>query len=126
LLEPVGRNTAPAIALAAHAVRQLAGDDALMLVLPRTTCCRISSHSSPRSGSRSPAAPGKLVAFGIVARYSRDGYGYIRESRRRVARCRPIEQFVEKPTGRAPRVHRLGRLLLELGHVPVRRHAFPR
>ena len=124
LLEPVGRNTAPAIALAAHAARQLAGDDALMLVLPADHVLQdLAAFQAAIRLAIPAAASGKLVAFGIVARTPETGYGYLRIERGAGAGAvAPIAQFVEKPdAARAQRIHRLGRLLLELGHVPVRR-----
>jgi mannose-1-phosphate guanylyltransferase/mannose-6-phosphate isomerase len=97
LLEPVGRNTAPAIALAAHAVRQLAGDDALMLVLPADHVLRdLAAFQSSIRLAIPAAAEGKLVAFGIVARTPETGYGYIRRAAGAGA-VAPIAQFVEKP-----------------------------
>src|SRR6188768_344250 len=97
LLEPVGRNTAPAIALAAHAVRQFAGEDALMLVLPADHVLQdlVAFQSSIRMAVPA-AAEGKLVAFGIVARSPETGYGYLRTARGPKG-VTPIEQFVEKP-----------------------------
>ena len=97
LLEPVGRNTAPAIALAAHAVGQLAGDEALMLVLPADHVLRdLAAFQALIRMAIPAAAAGKLVAFGIVARSPETGYGYLRTAgdRQGVA---PIEEFVEKP-----------------------------
>jgi len=79
LLEPVGRNTAPAIALAAHAARQLAGDDALMLVLPADHVLQdLAAFQSSIRLAVPAASSGKLVAFGIVARSPETGYGYSR------------------------------------------------
>lgn len=103
LLEPVGRNTAPAIALAAHAVLQLAGDDALILVLPADHVLQdlVAFHSSIRLAL--PAAvSGKLVAFGIVARTPETGYGYIRRGAGG-GTVAPIAQFVEKPDAQRAR-----------------------
>ncbi len=102
LLEPVGRNTAPAIALAAHTVLASAGTDALMLVLPADHVLADLSAFQAAIGTAIPsAAAGKLVAFGIVARTPETGYGYLRiEAGRRTAGespVRPIVQFVEKP-----------------------------
>lgn len=97
LLEPVGRNTAPAIALAAHAVRQFAGDDALMLVLPADHVLQdLAAFQSSIRQAVPAAAAGKLVAFGIVARSPETGYGYLRTAAG-VSGVAPIEQFVEKP-----------------------------
>jgi mannose-1-phosphate guanylyltransferase/mannose-6-phosphate isomerase len=99
LLEPVGRNTAPAIALAAHAVRQLAGDDALMLVLPADHVLRdLTAFQASIKLAVPAAAAGKLVAFGIVARTPETGYGYLRiQARGGGGAVAAIAQFVEKP-----------------------------
>lgn len=99
LLEPVGRNTAPAIALAAHAVRASAGDDALMLVLPADHVLRdVAAFQAAIRGAMPAAAAGKLVAFGIVARSPETGYGYIRRGPAAgTDAVAPIAQFVEKP-----------------------------
>jgi mannose-1-phosphate guanylyltransferase/mannose-6-phosphate isomerase len=100
LLEPVGRNTAPAIALAAHVARQLAGDDALMLILPADhVLSDLGAFQSAIRLAIPAAASGKLVAFGIVARTPETGYGYIRSEAGRpgAGAVAPIAQFVEKP-----------------------------
>jgi mannose-1-phosphate guanylyltransferase/mannose-6-phosphate isomerase len=96
LLEPVGRNTAPAIALAAHAALAIAAD-ALMLVLPADHALRdLAAFQASIKLAVAAAAAGQLVAFGIVARAPETGYGYIRRaaSAEPVA---PITRFVEKP-----------------------------
>jgi mannose-1-phosphate guanylyltransferase / mannose-6-phosphate isomerase len=102
LLEPVGRNTAPAIALAAHAVLT-GGDDALMLVLPADHVLQDLAAFQAAIKLAIPAAEeGKLVAFGIVARAPETGYGYLKRAKASgpgAAHTAPgkIEQFVEKP-----------------------------
>src|SRR6185369_13601421 len=76
-IEPVGRSTAPAIALVAH---ELVADDpqALMLVLP-------ADHDIPDESAfaeavetaQLAAAQGHLMVFGIEPRWPETGYGYI-------------------------------------------------
>jgi mannose-1-phosphate guanylyltransferase/mannose-6-phosphate isomerase len=103
LLEPVGRNTAPAIALAAHAALQVAGQDALMLVLPADHVLQdLAAFQAAIKRALPAAAAGKLVTFGIVARTPETGYGYIRRASGGHAAAPgaavfPIGQFVEKP-----------------------------
>lgn len=102
LLEPIGRNTAPAIALAAHAALASAGADALMLVLPADhVLSDLAAFQAAIRLAMPAAAAGKLVAFGIVAHTPETGYGYLRaEGGRRgagAASVAPIAQFVEKP-----------------------------
>jgi mannose-1-phosphate guanylyltransferase/mannose-6-phosphate isomerase len=102
LLEPVGRNTAPAIALAAHVVLAAAGEDAVMLVLPADHALADLPAFQAAIALAIPAATaGKLVAFGIVARTPETGYGYLRREEgtagASISAVTPIAQFVEKP-----------------------------
>jgi mannose-1-phosphate guanylyltransferase/mannose-6-phosphate isomerase len=97
LLEPVGRNTAPAIAIAAHAVLASGGEDALMLVLPADhVLADLVAFQAAIKLAMPAAAAGKLVAFGIVARTPETGYGYIRRAKD-AGPIAPVAQFVEKP-----------------------------
>jgi mannose-1-phosphate guanylyltransferase/mannose-6-phosphate isomerase len=102
LLEPIGRNTAPAIALAAHATLTVAGNDAVMLVLPADhTINDLPAFQAAVAEAIPAAAAGKLVAFGIVARTPETGYGYLRREEGKAGAASfnvsPIAQFVEKP-----------------------------
>lgn len=97
VLEPVGRNTAPAIALAAHAALASAGEGAVMLVLPADHVVRdVEAFQAAVSAALPAAREGKLVTFGIVARTPETGYGYIRRGAG-AGPIYPIAQFVEKP-----------------------------
>ncbi|MGF6419193.1 mannose-1-phosphate guanylyltransferase/mannose-6-phosphate isomerase [Stenotrophomonas sp. AN71] len=95
ILEPVGRNTAPAIAVAAlEATRD--GTDALLLVLPSDHV--ITNEAAFRSAVQAAAAAaeaGKLVTFGIVPTGPETGYGYIKAADGQGLRA--VERFVEKP-----------------------------
>jgi len=95
ILEPVGRNTAPAIAVAAlEATRD--GADALLLVLPSDHV--ITDEAAFRAvvqAAASAAEAGKLVTFGIVPTGPETGYGYIRAANGQGLRA--VERFVEKP-----------------------------
>ena len=95
LLEPVGRNTAPAIAVAAlEATRD--GDDAVLLLLPSDHV--IADEEAFRAAvlRAMPAAEaGKLVTFGIVPTGPETGYGYIKAGA--AGDVRPVDRFVEKP-----------------------------
>lgn len=100
LLEPEGRNTAPAIALAAlHA-----DPEALLLVLPADHVIRDREAFAQAIRVAIPAAEaGRLVTFGIVPTAPETGYGYIRKAlaaggQSGVPGTFPIAQFVEKPT----------------------------
>ncbi len=95
ILEPVGRNTAPAIAVAAlEATRD--GADALLLVLPSDHV--ITDETAFRSAvqaAANAAEAGKLVTFGIVPTGPETGYGYIKAADGQGLRA--VERFVEKP-----------------------------
>lgn len=95
ILEPVGRNTAPAIAVAAlEATRD--GGDALLLVLPSDHV--ITNEAAFRSAVQAAAGAaeaGKLVTFGIVPTGPETGYGYIKAAEGQGLRA--VERFVEKP-----------------------------
>ena len=97
ILEPVGRNTAPAIALAAHAVRAALGDEALLLVLPADhVVAQPAAFIKAVGVAAQSAAAGSLVTFGVVPTAPETGYGYIRRGAAAGPAFR-IAQFVEKP-----------------------------
>ncbi|HEY4881725.1 MAG TPA: mannose-1-phosphate guanylyltransferase/mannose-6-phosphate isomerase [Steroidobacteraceae bacterium] len=97
VLEPVGRNTAPAIALAAHAT--LAGEegDPLLLVLPADHVIPdVAAFHRAIEVAAAAARNGALVTFGIVPATPETGYGYIRRGAL-VGGSYRIAEFVEKP-----------------------------
>jgi mannose-1-phosphate guanylyltransferase/mannose-6-phosphate isomerase len=99
LLEPMGRNTAPAIALAALYLERKLGPQATMLVMPADHLIRDEAQfRSAVDEARSLAERGYLVTFGIHPTHAETGYGYIRKA------CRiensggfGVAAFVEKP-----------------------------
>jgi mannose-1-phosphate guanylyltransferase/mannose-6-phosphate isomerase len=96
ILEPVGRNTAPAVAAAALLVANEAADP-LMLVLPADHV--ITDEDAFRSAVAvgvPHAVGGALVTFGIVPTRPETGYGYIRTGEP-VESGNRIDRFVEKP-----------------------------
>jgi mannose-1-phosphate guanylyltransferase/mannose-6-phosphate isomerase len=96
ILEPLGRNTAPAIAVAAiHALQQ--DDDPVLLVLSADH--EISDETAFCDAvrqARTLAETGKLVTFGIVPVQAATGYGYIKRGEAREQGF-DVAQFVEKP-----------------------------
>lgn len=95
ILEPVGRNTAPAIAIAA--LQAMAdGNDALLLVLPSDHVVRNETafHAAVKQAAIAAEA-GKLVTFGIVPTPPETGYGYIKAAAGEGVRA--VDRFVEKP-----------------------------
>src|SRR3984885_3885591 len=101
LLEPFGRNTAPAIALAAHAALPLASGtsepDPVLLVLPADHVIRdIPAFQAAVRKGLAIVHQGGLATFGIVARAPQTGYGYIRRGAA-IGDVHRIAQFIEKP-----------------------------
>lgn len=95
ILEPMGRNTAPAIAVAAlHAVESQ--QDPILLVLPSDHLLRDEAGFRDAVLAALPAAEaGALLTFGIVPTSAETGFGYIKAAPGQGVRA--VEQFVEKP-----------------------------
>jgi mannose-1-phosphate guanylyltransferase/mannose-6-phosphate isomerase len=99
LLEPVGRNTAPALAAAALHVRDHADPEAILLVLPADHLIEnLGSFSSAVARARQLAEEGWLVTFGIRPTSPETGFGYIEAGDALGEGCRRVQRFVEKPT----------------------------
>ncbi|MEH6912216.1 MAG: mannose-1-phosphate guanylyltransferase/mannose-6-phosphate isomerase, partial [Oceanicoccus sp.] len=98
ILEPVGRNTAPAVAVAAmRAVSQ--AEDAVLLVMPADHVVNdIAAFTTAVETGLAQAEQGNLVTFGIIPEGPETGYGYIRRSDVESAGCFSIAEFVEKPS----------------------------
>jgi mannose-1-phosphate guanylyltransferase / mannose-6-phosphate isomerase len=98
VLEPVGRNTAPAIAAAALQATT-GGADPLLLVLPSDHVVRDSEAFRSAVTTATPAAEaGALVTFGIVPQSAETGFGYIQGAADAGADgVRSVSRFVEKP-----------------------------
>ena len=98
LLEPFGRNTAPAVALAAMFVQARHGDDAVMLVLAADHLIRDErAFGAAVSIAEGQARTGRLVTFGITPTHPETGYGYIECGSAVADRAFAATRFVEKP-----------------------------
>ena len=96
VLEPEGRNTAPAIALAADIVLENSdGDDPLLLVLAADhVIYNTPAFQKSVLQAKTQAELGKMVTFGIVAQTPETGYGYIQaEEKGAISR---VKAFKEK------------------------------
>jgi mannose-1-phosphate guanylyltransferase len=94
ILEPVGRNTAPAIALAALS----SPEDPLLLVLAADHVIQDEAAFTKTVMNAIPLAEaGKLVTFGIVAHEPNKGYGYIKKGETQ-GHGFTVDAFVEKPS----------------------------
>ena len=97
LLEPAGRNTAPAIVLAALDIAQRHGEDAQLLVLPADHLIRdVDGFAQDVAAARALATQDDLVTFGIVPTAPETGFGYIRAGAALDGGF-AIDAFVEKP-----------------------------
>jgi mannose-1-phosphate guanylyltransferase/mannose-6-phosphate isomerase len=96
LLEPAGRNTAPAVALAALKAQE-SDPEAILVVGPADHVIRASRvFQDAAAVAAGMAQDGKLVTFGIVAHAPETGYGYIRRGEG-TGPAYPVAQFIEKP-----------------------------
>ena len=99
ILEPVGRNTAPACAVAAEMLVQ-DDPDALMLLMPSDhLIAKPDAFMKACEQARAAAQDRALVTFGIVPQAPETGFGYIRqgEALENHDGCFSVDRFVEKP-----------------------------
>src|SRR5450631_2380322 len=96
LLEPAGRNTAPAVALAALKALEIDAD-ATLIVAPADHVIRdVRKFAQDADLAVALAQENKLITFGIVAHAPETGYGYIRRGDGK-GPAYPVAQFIEKP-----------------------------
>lgn len=97
ILEPVGRNTAPAIALAANkAIAEKEGDPLLLVLAADHVIDDQKSFQDTIEQAIPLALEGKLVTFGIVPQSAHTGYGYIKRGGA-ISTGYRVDSFVEKP-----------------------------
>ena len=97
ILEPEGKNTAPAIALAAIAA-SASDSEVNLLVLPADHYVgKPTALIDAIEKAASAASQGKLVTFGLVPSRPETGYGYIRRGEALAIDVSVLERFVEKP-----------------------------
>jgi mannose-1-phosphate guanylyltransferase/mannose-6-phosphate isomerase len=99
LLEPFGRNTAPALTLAAFSSNESLQSDAVLLIMPADHVIRdvASFHRAVQEGIPQAVA-GAMVTFGVQPDRAETGYGYMRVGETlRNSGVRQLKAFVEKP-----------------------------
>lgn len=100
LLEPIARNTAPAIAAAAELALSHGEDPVLLILAADHVIKQQEAFNQAVAVGLSAAEAGKLVTFGIVPTAPETGYGYIK-SQNKIEQTQlqsyPVAQFVEKP-----------------------------
>lgn len=98
IVEPDGRNTAPAIALAAQAALESGGEEALILVMPSDqVVADTEAFNAVVARASASAASGWLVTFGIEPSRPETGYGYIEAGDELQPGVFQATRFVEKP-----------------------------
>lgn len=107
VLEPSGRNSAPAVTVAALLARELAapGEDPLLLVLPADhVIASPEAFSAAVAAALQPAGAGYLTTFGVVPTGPATAYGYIRRGASRGG-WSEVAEFVEKPDADTARAY---------------------
>lgn len=97
LLEPVGRNTAPAIAAAALQAIKQSSDDVLLVLSADHVIQDVPAFHRAIKVAVKQALKGKLVTFGVVPTDANTGYGYVKSSKDEFEGAYNVEEFVEKP-----------------------------
>jgi mannose-1-phosphate guanylyltransferase/mannose-6-phosphate isomerase len=97
LLEPVGRNTAPAITAAALQSLKITNDTVLLVLSADHVIQDVEMFHQAINIANSQARSGKLVTFGIVPTDANTGYGYIKASKDNADGAYKVEEFIEKP-----------------------------
>lgn len=97
ILEPVGRNTAPAIALAAFKAISDGNDPLLLVLAADHVITKESAFIESVNKAKDAANDGMLVTFGIVPTHPEIGYGYIKQGKHLGNSLFQVEAFVEKP-----------------------------
>jgi len=97
ILEPCGRNTAPAIAIAAALFQDLTEEDPVMVILPADhIITKQDAFQACLEKAVAAAEEGQLVTFGIVPKHPETGFGYV-QTTAADADVLPVLRFVEKP-----------------------------
>lgn len=97
ILEPLAKNTAPAIAAACCAAMKQ-DKDAVVVVLPSDHVIKdVKTFQSAVLTAAKNAEKGSLVTFGIVPTFAATGYGYVKASGAETDGAFTLEKFVEKP-----------------------------
>jgi mannose-1-phosphate guanylyltransferase / mannose-6-phosphate isomerase len=100
LLEPVGRNTAPALTLAALAAMQGGADPVLVVTPADQTIADEAAFKAALATAIAQAQAGQIAILGVTPDRPETGYGYIRTapaSENTATAALPVQQFVEKP-----------------------------
>ena len=97
LSEPMGKNTAPAIASALQYIKNMAGTDDTVIILPSDHLVQdVNAFAFSVKSAQQAIAAGRIVTFGIKPSYPETGFGYIKTLDEKYG-CLNVSSFVEKP-----------------------------
>jgi len=105
LLEPIGRNTAPAIAAAAIQAQKISEDSMLLVLSADHVIKDVNEFHKAIDIAFKQAQQGKLVTFGIVPTEANTGYGYIKSAINETGGAYQVEEFVEKPDAKTAKLY---------------------
>lgn len=95
--EPLGKNTAPAVASALEYLRRQGFDDEIVMILPSDHLIKdVEKFNLSVESACELAGTGKIVTFGIKPDYPETGYGYVKTGAK-LGNGFTVERFVEKP-----------------------------
>ncbi|CAI0955070.1 Mannose-1-phosphate guanylyltransferase rfbM [Serratia proteamaculans] len=97
ILEPVGRNTAPAVALAAHLAAEEDENSILLVLAADHLIKKVENFHAAIKTAIQHAIEDHLVTFGIIPGHPETGYGYIKRGSALSNECFKVDAFVEKP-----------------------------
>lgn len=102
LLEPVGRNTAPALTLAALSAVEQGADPVLIVTPSDQTVTDSAAFTAAMQSAVQEAATGAIVILGVIPTHPETGYGYIQTThtpslRGKAEAIQLVQRFVEKP-----------------------------
>ncbi len=125
LLEPIGRNTAPAIAAAALQSLKNSDDSTLLVLSADHVIQDVKAFHSAINIASKQVQDGKLATFGIVPTDANTGYGYIKSSEENNNGAYKVEEFVEKPDLKTAEVYlEQGSYLWNSGMFMFQAHTF--
>ena len=98
ILEPEGRNTAPAAAVASLLAQEKYGSDTLVFLMAADHSVRdVEAFAAAAQKAAGAAAAGKIVTFGIVPTRPETGYGYLKQGPSLENGAHTVARFIEKP-----------------------------
>ncbi|WP_458047978.1 mannose-1-phosphate guanylyltransferase/mannose-6-phosphate isomerase [Providencia hangzhouensis] len=97
ILEPVSRNTAPAIALAALKAMEEENDPLLLVLAADHVITNIEAFNKIVLSAQNAAEENMLITFGVIPTHAETGYRYIKQGKKLSSNLFEVDEFVEKP-----------------------------